>query len=61
MELYYSTFSRTVWGCVAVYGGANGLAMPYRPLPRQVGTFYEGVMTRGYSTNATDAAVQARR
>jgi hypothetical protein len=25
----------------------------------QVGTFYEGVMTRGYSSNATDAAVQA--
>lgn len=24
-----------------------------------VGTFYEGVMTKGYSTNATDAAVQA--
>ena len=24
-----------------------------------VGTFYEGVMTTGYSTNATDAAVQA--
>merc|ERR1712203_811048 len=24
-----------------------------------VGTFYEGVMTRGYSTDATDAAVQA--
>lgn len=24
-----------------------------------VGTFYEGVMTKGYSTNATDAAVQS--
>jgi hypothetical protein len=24
-----------------------------------VGTFYEGVMTQGYSTDATDAAVQA--
>ena len=23
------------------------------------GTFYEGVMTHGYSSNATDAAVQA--
>ena len=24
-----------------------------------VGTFYEGAMTRGYSTDAADAAVQA--
>ena len=27
--------------------------------PGGVGTFYEGVVTKGYSTDAADAAVQA--
>ena len=32
-----------------------------RPQPRSIGTFYEGVLTAGYSTDAADDAVQADR
>lgn len=44
--------------CVAAYSPARALFAAYRGR-LCTGSFFEGVMTAGYSTNAADNAVQA--